>query len=192
MAGNRAAGRAKTIRRDMLAMPGVLASGWPHMTAWRSWFERRTGARSMALADGAVPMGLAASIALVMVTLSLSGCAAALMGRAASSGTTSGSSAPTSSGGGASQRSTGSSSAGTAAGARSAAQVEQDRQVAAAVRGRLLADVSTKSLAVSVDAYQSVVSLHGEVARAEQRSAAERVARSVAGVRSVRNELRVR
>ena len=146
----------------------------------------------MALADGVVPMGLAASIALVMVTLSLSGCAAALMGRAASSGTTSGSTAPTSSGGGATQRSTGSGSAGSATGARSAAQVEQDRQVAAAVRGRLLADVSTKSLAVSVDAYQSVVSLHGEVAKAEQRSAAERVARGVAGVRSVRNELRVR
>jgi hyperosmotically inducible protein len=123
-----------------------------------------------------------------MATLMLSGCAAALLGRAASTGTSSGGSTPTSNG--SAQRSDGA-SAGTA-GTRTAAQVEQDRQIAATVRSRLLADAATKSLAVGVEAYQGVVSLHGEVAKAEQRSAAERVARTVAGVRQVRNELRVR
>jgi osmotically-inducible protein OsmY len=70
--------------------------------------------------------------------------------------------------------------------------VEQDRRLALAVRNKLLADAGTKSLTVSVDVYQGVVSLLGNVANAGQRSAAERVARSVVGVRKVRNELRVR
>jgi osmotically-inducible protein OsmY len=147
--------------------------------------ERRMRARGFA----------ALAVAAVGATLVLSGCAAALMGRAASSGSSSGT---TQSSSGGSQRAGGPASttpsntqrAGNAT--RSAAQIDQDRQVAASVRSKLSADAGTKALAVGVDAYQGVVSLHGEVANAGQRSAVERVARSVAGVRDVRNELRVR
>jgi osmotically-inducible protein OsmY len=138
----------------------------------------------------------AAAVA-VSGVLMLGGCAAALMGRAAStgsssSGTTSRPSAQTS-GGASAGPSSGStqrpSSSGTA---RTSAQAGQDQQIASAVRNKLVADAATKSLVVRVDAYQGVVSLHGDVSKAEQRSAAERVARSIAGVREVRNELRVR
>ena len=126
----------------------------------------------------------------------LGGCAAALMGRAAStgsssSGTTSRPSTQTSSGvaAGSSSGTQRPSSSGTA---RTSAQAGQDQQLASAVRNKLITDAATKSLVVRVDAYQGVVSLHGDVSKAEQRSAAERVARSIAGVREVRNELRVR
>ena len=148
------------------------------------------------------------TVAAIAGTLVLSGCAAALMGRAASSGTTqssgagsqraSGAASTTGSAQRAGSTATGSTQrAGSApssngSSSRSAAQIEQDRQVAASVRSRLSADAGTKSLAVGVDAYQGVVSLHGEVANAGQRSAVERVTRSVAGVRDVRNELRER
>jgi osmotically-inducible protein OsmY len=47
-------------------------------------------------------------------------------------------------------------------------------------------------LAISVDAYQAIVTLRGDVKKAEQRAAAERVTLSVRGVKAVRNELRVR
>jgi hyperosmotically inducible protein len=156
------------------------------------------------------------AVAAIAGTLVLSGCAAALMGRAASSGSSSGTTQSSTGGtqraggagstttggtqraGGAGSTTTGSTQrAGSATSSgssstRSAAQIEQDRQVAASVRSKLSADAGTKTLAVGVDAYQGVVSLHGEVSNAGQRSAVERVARSVAGVRDVRNELRVR
>jgi len=124
----------------------------------------------------------------VLTSWLLVGCAAALLGRASSSGSASRAPAQAS---GTAQRS-GSSNNGSAANTRSGAQIDQDRQIAATVRSKLLGDPATKSLAVNVDAYQGVVSLRGDVSKAEQRSAVERVARSVGGVRGVRNELKVR
>jgi hyperosmotically inducible protein len=119
------------------------------------------------------------------------------MGRAASSGPSSSGSAhnkatppaDTTATSGGTQRAGSASTSSSSS--RSAGQIEQDRQIATSVRSKLSADSSTKSLSVGVDAYQGVVSLHGAVSNAGERSAAERVTRSVAGVRDVRNELRV-
>jgi hyperosmotically inducible periplasmic protein len=135
---------------------------------------------------------VACVFALITATLVLSGCAAALLGKASRSGAYGGgqgqgssTSQPSST-----QRS---GTAGTGqAGTRTAAEVQQDRQIVAGVRNRLSADAVTKTLVIGVDAYQGTVTLRGDVQKAEHRSAAERVARSVAGVRNVHNELRVR
>src|SRR5687767_7436078 len=99
--------------------------------------------------------------------VALAGCAAALLGGAASSG--------------AYRKDT-----------RGASQLEGDRAMASAVRARLASDPVTKVLAISVDASQAIVTLRGDVKKAEQRAAAERVTLSVRGVKAVRNELRVR
>jgi osmotically-inducible protein OsmY len=116
--------------------------------------------------------------AIAVVVLMLSGCAAALIGRASSSGAY----------GGGSQ----SSGSGQGSASRTATQAAEDRRITAAVRSRLLADPVAKALVVGIETYQGVVTLRGDAQKAEQRSAAERVARSVAGVRGVRNEMRVR
>jgi osmotically-inducible protein OsmY len=118
----------------------------------------------------------------------LSGCAAALIGKASSSGAYgSGSQGSTP------RPSTGSGSQGSAGSAsRTSAQAAEDRRITAAVRSKLLADPVAKALVVGIETYQGVVTLRGDAQKAEQRSAAERVARSVAGVRGVRNEMRVR
>lgn len=142
-------------------------------------------------------------------TLVLTGCAAALLGRAtsggaygdgssqgkstgSSGGSQQGKSTTSSNSGSSQQRSGGSATAPAGSGARTAAQVEQDRQLVVAVRNRLSADGVTKGLSIAVDTYRGVVTLRGSVDQAEQRSAAERVARGVSGVRNVQNELRVR
>ena len=75
---------------------------------------------------------------------------------------------------------------------RSAAQISRDGAITASVKSKLLADPAVKGLDVNVDTYENVVILRGEVDRAEQRAAAERIARTVKGVKGVRNELRVR
>ncbi len=75
---------------------------------------------------------------------------------------------------------------------RSASQIAKDSRITAAVKTKLLADPAVKALDVNVDTYENVVILRGEVHTAEQRAAAERIARSVSGVQGVRNELRVR
>ena len=49
-----------------------------------------------------------------------------------------------------------------------------------------------KALDVNVDTYENVVILRGTVRNTSQRAAAERVARGAKGVKSVRNELKVK
>jgi osmotically-inducible protein OsmY len=56
----------------------------------------------------------------------------------------------------------------------------------------MIADPAVKALDVNVDTYENVVILRGTVRNSSQRAAAERVARSAKGVKSVRNELKVR
>ena len=103
-----------------------------------------------------------------MALAGLSGCAAALIGGAAAGGYYVGKDE------------------------RSAAQIATDSRITAAVKTKLLADPNVKALDVNVDTYENVVILRGEVRTAAQRTAAERIARSVSGVKGVRNELRVR
>jgi osmotically-inducible protein OsmY len=78
---------------------------------------------------------------------------------------------------------------GGAAGA--AATSPADAQLGAAVRARLAAEPGLPVGAISVSARAGTVTLRGRVASAAQRAAAERVARSVAGVRAVVSELEV-
>ena len=74
---------------------------------------------------------------------------------------------------------------------RTAGRIAEDGTITTAVKSKLIADPSVKALDVNVDTYEGVVTLHGEVRTAAQRAAAERVARTVKGVKGVRNELRV-
>jgi osmotically-inducible protein OsmY len=93
----------------------------------------------------------------------LCGCVAAVIGNATHSGT----------------------AADTRAGAYSAAPLD------AAVRTRLGADAALRGSPISVSAAGGTVTLRGTVATAAQRAEAERMARTVAGVSVVNNQLRV-
>ena len=59
------------------------------------------------------------------------------------------------------------------------------------VRERLGVDPALRGAAISVSAAGSTVTLRGTVATAAQRAAAERAARTVAGVSTVNNQLKV-
>jgi hyperosmotically inducible periplasmic protein len=98
----------------------------------------------------------------------LSGCAAALIGGAAAGGYYAGKDE------------------------RTASQIAKDAAITTEVKSKMIADTAVKALDVNVDTYENVVILRGSVRNASQRTAAERVARSAKGVKSVRNELTVR
>jgi hyperosmotically inducible periplasmic protein len=61
----------------------------------------------------------------------------------------------------------------------------------AAVRERIGADPALRGVPISVSATGGTVTLRGTVATAAQRAAAERTARTVAGVSAVNNQLKV-
>lgn len=64
-----------------------------------------------------------------------------------------------------------------------------DTLLTTAVKGKLLAEAGIKSLSVSVETNQGVVTLTGNVDRAEHIPLAERIAKDVDGVKSVDNRL---
>jgi len=104
-------------------------------------------------------------VVIVIAAAVIGGCAAALVGQASRSG--------------------------SASPQRSAPQTS-DGQITTAVKSKLIADPAVKGVDVSVTTSAGVVTLRGTVQKAEQRAAAERAARSVKGVKGVRNELRVK
>jgi hyperosmotically inducible periplasmic protein len=106
--------------------------------------------------------------ALLVAAAMLTGCAAALVGGAAAGGYYVGKDE------------------------RTAKQIAADGAITASVKTKLIGDPAVKALDVNVDTRENVVILRGTVAKAEQRTAAERIARSVKGVTGVRNELRVK
>jgi osmotically-inducible protein OsmY len=108
------------------------------------------------------------AVALAAAGLALAGCAAALVGGAAAGGYYAGKDE------------------------RSAAQIARDGAITTKVKAKLVADPTVKALEINVDTRNDVVILRGAVAQTGQRATAERLARSVAGVKGVRNELRVR
>ena len=77
-------------------------------------------------------------------------------------------------------------------GAATAGDVVDDATITAKVKTALAGDPRTKAHQVNVAASQGVVQLSGFVDSAAAKSAAAEVARSVAGVKSVRNELEVK
>jgi hyperosmotically inducible periplasmic protein len=116
----------------------------------------------VALASALLPLAAAAA---------LQGCAVGLLKGASSSGSSaSGSSAPSS----------------------ASARLAADNAISSSVRARLAANAALKGLNLYVGTHDGVVTLRGQVAKVEQKSAAETSARSVQGVRSVQNLITVR
>lgn len=70
-------------------------------------------------------------------------------------------------------------------------EVVDDSVVTAKVKTALIEDPVTKAREINVETYRGVVQLGGFVSSAEEKSRATEVARSVAGVQEVRNDLRV-
>jgi len=77
---------------------------------------------------------------------------------------------------------------------RPTASVQQsgDAAITAGVKAALLGDASLKASEIDVDTDQGVVRLSGFVSSADDVAAAAAAARTVQGVRSVRNELRLK
>ncbi len=69
--------------------------------------------------------------------------------------------------------------------------IASDGRITTTVKSRLITDKYVDGLAINVDTYEGVVTLRGEVSTSLPREQAERLAASVEGVKSVRNEIKV-
>jgi hyperosmotically inducible periplasmic protein len=69
--------------------------------------------------------------------------------------------------------------------------IADDGRITAAVKSRLIGDKYVEGLRIQVETYEGVVTLRGEVTSSLPREQAERLAASVEGVTSVRNEIKV-
>lgn len=67
-----------------------------------------------------------------------------------------------------------------------------DTVITTRVKAAIFADDELKTLEINVETFKSVVQLSGFVSEASHIPRAERVARSVKGVKSVKNDLRVK
>lgn len=74
---------------------------------------------------------------------------------------------------------------------RPAAVIAEDSRITTAVKARLIGDRYVDGLRISVETYEGVVTLAGEVSSTVPRDQAERVAAGVEGVKSVRNEIKI-
>src|SRR5512134_708926 len=74
---------------------------------------------------------------------------------------------------------------------QSAGEVIDDSTLTSKVKIALIDDPITKAGQINVETYRGVVQLGGFVDNAQQKSQATKVARSVTGVKEVRNDLRV-
>jgi hyperosmotically inducible protein len=141
-----------------------------------------------------------------MATATLSGCAVAMLGGAARSGSgasgsggtggsgSSGSASSSTSGGRASTAGSGSAAgtAGSGGATGTAGRPVSDSSIATAVRSRLGANSSLKALKIVVDTHDGIVTLRGQVNTLADKSAAQAEARAVSGVKGVNNQLTVR
>jgi osmotically-inducible protein OsmY len=112
--------------------------------------------------------------AILCAALMLGGCAVGMLRGAARSGGSSSSSST------ASQES------------RTASRKAADDAISTSVRSKLAANAATKPFNLSADTHDGIVTLRGQVAKVEQRNAAQSDARSVAGVKAVQNLITVR
>ncbi len=78
---------------------------------------------------------------------------------------------------------------GDASTSRSTGQVVDDATITAKVKAALLADSDISGLKINVDTAQGVVRLKGEIKTFALRKKAEEIAKGVAGVKSVDNQL---
>jgi hyperosmotically inducible periplasmic protein len=74
---------------------------------------------------------------------------------------------------------------------REPAVIASDSRITSAIKARFLADKYVDGFGISVETYEGVVTLRGEVNSSVPREQAERLAASVEGVKSVRNEIRI-
>lgn len=74
---------------------------------------------------------------------------------------------------------------------REPAVIANDGRITTAIKSRLIADKYVDGLRIKVETYEGVVTLSGEVSTSLPREQAEKLASSVDGVKSVRNEIRI-
>lgn len=74
---------------------------------------------------------------------------------------------------------------------RSAGQIARDGGITASVKTKLIANKHVDALDINVDTYDGVVTLRGDVPTQIARTQAQAEAVTVAGVKSVKNEVRV-
>jgi osmotically-inducible protein OsmY len=67
-----------------------------------------------------------------------------------------------------------------------------DTVITSKVKTKLLADPDVKGTAVNIEVFRGTVQLSGFVRSEQEREKAERLARQVAGVQDVKNDLRLR
>ena len=79
-----------------------------------------------------------------------------------------------------------------AASHETAGETVDDSVVTAKVKAKLVDDPVTKAYQINVETFQGTVQLSGSVDTAEAVSRAERLAKDVGGVKSVKNSLQVR
>ncbi|HXC57786.1 MAG TPA: BON domain-containing protein [Steroidobacteraceae bacterium] len=75
---------------------------------------------------------------------------------------------------------------------RSADRIAADAAITADVKARLIAEPGIRAFVINVDTYNGVVTLKGDVKTGAQRATAERLARKVKSVKSIRNQLVVK
>jgi osmotically-inducible protein OsmY len=75
---------------------------------------------------------------------------------------------------------------------RSTGEYVDDKAVSAKVKAALLKDPDVKGLQVNVETYNGVVQLSGFVDEPEQASRAVEVAKGIGGVKSVKNDMKVK
>lgn len=121
---------------------------------------------------------LLAIMGLAVLAAAQSGCALAMLGGASKSGGSYGTSS--------------SSSGSSSAASPRASSGASDQAISTAVRSRFGAHPALKTLKLSVDTHDGVVTLRGQVNNVDQRNAAQLEARAVQGVKVVKNELSVR
>ena len=74
---------------------------------------------------------------------------------------------------------------------KTTAQTIEDATVTASVQGKLTVDKLSNFSRIDVDTARSVVTLNGVVRSVEEKSPAEDLARHVAGMRTVNNNLKI-
>jgi hyperosmotically inducible protein len=74
---------------------------------------------------------------------------------------------------------------------RAPADIAADSRITTAVKVRLIADKYVDGMRISVETYEGVVTLRGEVNSSIPRDQAQKLAQSVDGVKSVRNEIKI-
>lgn len=75
---------------------------------------------------------------------------------------------------------------------RSADVIAKDAAITGEVKSKLIAEPGIRSGQINVDTYEGVVTLRGEIANSSQGATAEKLARSVGGVKAVKTELKLK